>query len=48
MWPGGLDHQKYRDVDNLILEVTVDGFVTEAAKVSTTNTGGGPKAKAKG
>jgi len=48
MWPGGLDHQKYRDVDNLILEVTVDGFVTEPAKVSTTNTGGGPKAKAKG
>ena len=48
MWPGGLDHQKYRDVDNLILEVTVDGFVTEPEKVSKTNTGGGPKAQAKG
>ncbi|HUL94003.1 MAG TPA: VOC family protein [Burkholderiales bacterium] len=44
MWPGGLDHQKYRDVDNLIFEVTAQGFVTEPEKVSKTNTGGGPKA----
>ena len=45
MWPGGLDHQKYRDVDNLIFEVTAEGFATEQAQVSTTNTGGGPKSK---
>ena len=45
MWPGGLDHQKYRDVDNLIFEVTAEGFATEQAQVSTTNTGGGPKPK---
>lgn len=45
MWDGGLDHKKYHDVENRILEVTVQGFATEPAKVSTTNTGGGPKVK---
>ena len=43
-WDGGLDHKKYRDRDGIIFEVTVDGFVTEPSKISTTNTGGGPKA----
>jgi methylmalonyl-CoA/ethylmalonyl-CoA epimerase len=47
MWDGGLDHKKYRDADNLIFEVTAQGFATEPAKVSTTNVGGGPKAKEK-
>lgn len=28
MWDGGLDHKKYRDVDNLIFEVTAQGFAT--------------------
>ena len=46
MWDGGLDHKKYRDVDNLIFEVTAEGFATEPAKVSTTNTGGAPTAGA--
>ena len=28
MWPGGRDHQKFRDRDNNILEVTAHGFAT--------------------
>ncbi len=43
-WDGGLDHKKYRDPGGIIFEVTVEGFATEPAKVSQTNTGGGPKA----
>jgi catechol 2,3-dioxygenase-like lactoylglutathione lyase family enzyme len=42
-WDGGLDHKKYRDPSGIIVEVTVEGFATEPAKVSSTNTGGGPK-----
>ncbi len=34
MWPGGRDHQKYRDRDNVILEVTAQGFATSASAVS--------------
>lgn len=40
MWPGGLDHQKYRDPDNLILEVTARGFATEPDPAQKTNIGG--------
>jgi catechol 2,3-dioxygenase-like lactoylglutathione lyase family enzyme len=47
LWDGGLDHKKYRDVDNLIFEVTAKTFATEPAKVDASNTGGGPKAKEK-
>ena len=47
MWDGGLDHKKYRDVDNLIFEVTAQGFATESTEVSTVNTGGGPKGAVK-
>ena len=43
-WDGGLDHKKYRDPGGIIFEVTVEGFATEPTHVSTTNTGGGPKA----
>jgi catechol 2,3-dioxygenase-like lactoylglutathione lyase family enzyme len=46
MWEGGLDHKKYRDVDGLIFETSAAGFATEEAKVSQTNTGGGPKVAA--
>src|SRR5436309_3147492 len=28
MWAGGRDHQKYRDLDNNILELTAEGFAT--------------------
>jgi catechol 2,3-dioxygenase-like lactoylglutathione lyase family enzyme len=28
MWAGGRDHQKYRDPNNIILEVTAKGFAT--------------------
>lgn len=28
MWDGGRDHKKYRDPDQLILEVTAQGFAT--------------------
>lgn len=45
MWDGGLDHKKYRDVDNLIFEVTAEGFATEPSKAAAVNTGGAPKAK---
>jgi catechol 2,3-dioxygenase-like lactoylglutathione lyase family enzyme len=45
MWDGGLDHKKYRDADNLIFEVTAEGFATEPSAKATVNTGGGPKAK---
>mgnify|MGYP001558189663 CR=1 FL=1 len=45
IWDGGPGHKKYRDVDNLICEVTVQRFPTEPAEVLTTNTGGGPKAR---
>ncbi len=31
MWPGGRDHQKYRDCNNIILEVTAKGFATTPA-----------------
>jgi len=47
MWPGGLDHQKYRDVDNIIFEVTAEGFITEPSEKAAVNTGGGTKAAAK-
>lgn len=47
MWPGGLDHQKYRDADNLIIEVSQEGFSTEPSAAAAVNTGGGPKAAAK-
>lgn len=47
MWPGGLDHQKYRDADNLIIEVSAEGFSTEPSAAAAVNTGGGPKATAK-
>ena len=50
MWDGGLDHKKYRDADNLIFEVTAEGFATEPDAAHATNTGGGPsqgKEKAK-
>jgi len=40
MWPGGLDHQKYRSPDNLILEVTARGFATEPDPAQKTNVGG--------
>jgi catechol 2,3-dioxygenase-like lactoylglutathione lyase family enzyme len=33
MWPGGRDHQKFRDCDNIILEVTEKGFATTAEVV---------------
>ena len=46
MWDGGLDHKKYRDADNLVIEVTAEGFATEAAKVVKGNTGGKAKAGA--
>ena len=42
-WDGGLDHKKYRDADGIIVEVTVEGFATEAKEVLGVNTGGGPK-----
>ena len=35
MWPGGRDHQKYRDADNIILEVTARGFATTAEEAAT-------------
>jgi catechol 2,3-dioxygenase-like lactoylglutathione lyase family enzyme len=47
MWDGGLDHKKYRDADNLIFEVTAEGFATEPSNAAAVNTGGGPKAKEK-
>ena len=47
MWPGGLDHQKFRDADNLIIEVTAEGFITEPSEKAAENTGGGPKVAAK-
>jgi methylmalonyl-CoA/ethylmalonyl-CoA epimerase len=31
MWAGGRDHQKYRDLNNIILEVTAQGFATTEA-----------------
>ncbi|MFM9970905.1 MAG: VOC family protein [Burkholderiales bacterium] len=46
MWPGGLDHQKYRDADNLIIEVSAEGFATEPSSKAAVNTGGGPKVPA--
>lgn len=33
MWDGGRDHKKYRDADNLVLEVTAQGFATDAEVV---------------
>lgn len=36
MWPGGRDHQKFRDQDNIILEVTALGFATTPAVVKDT------------
>ena len=33
MWDGGRDHKKFRDTDNLIFEVTVQGFATTAEEV---------------
>src|SRR2546430_2922276 len=45
MWDGGLDHKKYRDVDNLIFEVTEQGFETEPTKAAAVNTGGNAKVK---
>jgi catechol 2,3-dioxygenase-like lactoylglutathione lyase family enzyme len=44
MWDGGLDHKKYRDVDKLIFEVSVQGFDTEPTKAAAVNTGGKAKA----
>src|SRR5260370_9777528 len=46
MWDGGLDHKKYRDVDNLIFEVTAQGFDTEPSKAAAVNTRGDANAKA--
>jgi methylmalonyl-CoA/ethylmalonyl-CoA epimerase len=45
LWDGGLDHKRYRDADNLIVEVTVEGFATEPREAATVNTGGRPPAK---
>jgi catechol 2,3-dioxygenase-like lactoylglutathione lyase family enzyme len=36
MWAGGRDHQKFRDPDNIILEVTAQGFATSETVVKET------------
>ena len=46
MWEGGLDHKKYRDVDNLIFEVTEEGFATEPKEEHKANVGGTATLKA--
>jgi catechol 2,3-dioxygenase-like lactoylglutathione lyase family enzyme len=46
MWDGGLDHKKYHDVDNNVLEVSVDGFATQPiSEAAKRNTGGDPTKK---
>lgn len=46
MWDGGLDHKKYRDVDQMIFEVSAQGFSTEPADAAAANTGGRPSGSA--
>ncbi len=46
MWGGGLDHKKYRDVDQMIFEVSPQGFSTEPTDAATANTGGRPSGTA--